>query len=146
VEGTPIDKPPTLPALVAMQMQYAASTNDWLLGRTVGEGAPAYHYMGVQFRVFDAPTATQQTRPLYRCRTGAAGAHYQSNLATCEGGVFEGLLGFVYENDPKDGAQQILRCTTPSLTAFVATLNAADCQRSGLVVIQTTLGWAYPPN
>src|SRR5262249_26455099 len=111
---------------------------------TAGEGAPTYRHTGVQFRAFDSAPATQPSRPLYRCVR--PGTHFQSNLATCEGSTTEGLLGYVYDSDPKDGARQILRCASPSGSVIVATLVADDCKNAGLSVMQEPLGWAYPPH
>jgi hypothetical protein len=138
-----LDIPKTLPALVPMYMSINLNTHDWLMSRIVGEGAPTYHYTGVQFRILDAPSATPQSRPLYRCLR--SGTHFQSNVATCEGSTPDGLLGYVYDDDPKDGAKQILRCASPSGNVDVATLVADDCKNSGLTVMKDPLGWAYPP-
>jgi hypothetical protein len=128
--------------LMPMYMSFDAS-GDWIMSRTAGEGAPAYHYNGVQFYAVAGGT-TRKTTPLYRC-LDAHGTHYQSPLFACEseGSRQEGLLGYVYTDDPGDGAKQIWRCISPSGRPIVATTNLADCNVGGYIV-QMSLGWAYP--
>jgi hypothetical protein len=126
-----------------MQMQYA-DTGDWIMSRVAGEGAPTYHYTGIAYRVLEVPAPVTATTPLYRC-LDAHGTHYQSPLAACEseGSTFESLLGYVYKDDPGNGAQQVWRCIAPTGRPIISTVNLQDCSVGGFIV-QFAVGWAYP--
>jgi hypothetical protein len=130
-------------ALIPMHMQWA-DNGDWLMSRTAGEGAPAYHYNGIEFRALEVPSATKPSLPLYRC-IDKFGTHYQSTQFQCEseGSTFESLLGYIYANDPGDGARQIWRCISPSGRPIIATIDLANCTAGGFIV-QFPVGWAYP--
>src|SRR5262245_28515898 len=132
-------RPPTIP----MYYQYR-NDGDWLMSRTAGEGAPDYHYTGIQYRVFEAPVSTAPVRPLYRC-LDAYGTHYQSPLSQCEseGSTFESLLGYIYQEDQGDGTVEIWRCISPTGRPIISTPRLADCNGGGYIV-QFSLGWAYP--
>jgi hypothetical protein len=131
--------------LVPMYMGFA-DTGDWMMSRTAGEGAPAYHYNGIEFYAIEGNTNTRPAIPLYRC-IDAHGTHYTSNVFACEseGSKQDGLLGYAYANDPGDGAKQIWRCISPSGRPIIATLNLDICRNGGYIV-QLSLGWAYPTN
>jgi hypothetical protein len=130
--------------LEPMYMQFSATTGDWIMSRTAGEGAPEYHYNGIQFYGIAVGTNTHKAVPIYRC-LDAHGTHYQSTLFQCEseGSKQEGLLTYVYAEDPGDGAKQIWRCISPTGRPIIATLNLDDCKVGGFIV-QFALGWAYP--
>jgi hypothetical protein len=123
---------------------HLADNGDWLMSLLEGEGAPKYRYTGVQFQVLEKEDAQKNTRPLYRC-VDKSGIHYQSTINNCEfeGSTFEGLLGYIYADDPGDGAHEVWRCSSPSLHTMVATAELGDCTLGGYTV-QAVLGWAYP--
>lgn len=141
--------PPVAPSLVLtrMHMSFAASANDWLMSRVIGEGAPTYTYTGVQFQVLEvAPANGPATTQWVRCRD-ANGTHFQSPVASCENvGTNEGVLGLVYPNDPGaavPAARPIYRCIGAAGKPIVATLVKSDCEAPGFTM-QGIYGYAFP--
>ena len=145
-----IDKAPAAPAvqapaakvaLVSMNMSFS-DKGDWLMSRDASEGAGAgYHFNGVAYRVFEAPPADEDTKPLYRC-LDPQGTHFQSNDFLCEkAGKLESLLGYVYVNDPGNGAKPISRCIGESGAPIVSTTRLADCDP--FIVQPVHLGFAF---
>lgn len=131
----PVAKTP----LIAMNMSFA-DNGDWLMSRDANEGAPKYHFNGIQYRVLESPSAAFASQPLYRCIDGN-GTHYQSNDFNCEGaGKEEALLGYVYSSDPGNGAQEIHRCIGASGSPIVSTTRDADCDP--FIMQNISLGWA----
>jgi hypothetical protein len=79
--------------------------------------------------------------PLYRCHD-RFGTHFQSARFDCENaGTFESLLGYVYPEDPHNGALPIMRCIGASGIPIVSTLLPADC--APFIDQHITLGWAF---
>ena len=119
--------------LIPLHSQYNAA-GDWLLSRVANEGAPAYTYTGVNFKVLDVPLASAAMLSFYRC-IDVNGTHFQAVTGNCDGvGTFNGLLGFVYRDNPSNGALPIYRCIAPSGRAIVTTVRLADCTLGGFIV------------
>ena len=137
---TPSSVPPSAP-VIALQAHLNPNTGDWLVSRTRGDGAPAYQFMGVNYRVLDAPLPN--TRPLYRC-VDSFGTHFQSNQVDCErAGTNEGLLGYMFASDPKNGAKIVRRCIGAAGHPIVSTLRISDC--APFIVQNIDLGFAIDP-
>jgi hypothetical protein len=122
-----------------------ADNGDWLMSLVAGEGSPTYRYFGVAYRVLEKQDASKATRALYRC-TDAHGTHYQTTNLKCEseGSTLEGLLGYIYADDPGDGARKLFRCISPTGRPIITTADpSSDCTIGGFIV-QLVLGWAYP--
>lgn len=147
--GTDDDAPPIGTSgpgalrLIPMHMQWD-DTGDWLMSRTAGEGAPQFHYNGVEFRALETPSSSMASVPLYRC-LDAHGTHYQSVLFACEseGSRLEGLLGYVYQDDPGDGAKELWRCIAPSGRPIITTIVPENCDNAGYIR-QYKVGYGYP--
>lgn len=136
-----VDQPPARAKtpLIAMNMSFA-DNGDWLMSRDANEGAPAYHFNGIQYRVLESPSPSFASQPLYRC-IDVNGTHFQSNDFNCEGaGREESLLGYVYTADPGNGAQEIHRCIGASGSPIVSTTRDADCDP--FILQGISLGWA----
>jgi hypothetical protein len=118
------------------------------MSRQAGEGAPEYHFNGTQYVVMDTPPASN-TQPLYRCRDDF-GTHFQSNAFNCEGlgaRLAESLLGYVYVDDPKNGAERIRRCIGVAGAPIVSMLESdvdATCTKDQWIVQSISVGYAFP--
>ena len=127
VAPPPPPPPPPAAAIVPVHLHYSAAATDHLQGLTQGEGAPAYKYEGVSFKVLTAASpATKGDIPLYRCRIGTR--HFVSNSANCEGQTVEGRLGFVYRRRVA-GSAPIYRCLKGN--DHLTTLTPVECRRNG---------------
>ena len=141
-DAAPPPPPPPPPAAdtAPIYRAYNGQIGDHLQGLTKGEGAPAWAFEMVSFKVQKAAPAASY--PLYRCRIKNSSFHFLSNAANCEGHIGEGLLGYVHKTQAA-GTKPIYRCRSPKGTDHLSTLTPAECKSAGFIV-EGTQGYALP--
>jgi hypothetical protein len=107
---------------------YNAEIGDHLQGLVANEGAPAWRYEGVGFRLHADGNAERAA--LYRCRVNGAIYHFLSNQEDCEGHVMEGLLGYL--STAEGEGLPLYRCVLG--TDHLSTLDPSECQVAGFAV------------
>jgi formylglycine-generating enzyme required for sulfatase activity len=139
VAAPPPPPPPPAAETAPIHRSYNAALGDHLQGLTQGEGAPAYRYEAVSFKV--QKVAPANSSPLYRCRMGSF--HFLSNAATCEGQTREALLGYVWKTAVQNSAP-VYRCRSANGRDHLSTQTPAECTKAGFV-IEGTQGYALRP-
>lgn len=142
----PPPPPPPPPALdkVAVHAALYELRGDWLLTRTVGEGAPTWVEKGVQFSALGSPPADgTPVAPIHRCRMLGSQTHFLSNDAACEGQIVEGPLAYVFAGQAA-GTVPLYRCYAPGAGVHITTARPADCV-APFWQVEGTQGFAFAP-
>jgi hypothetical protein len=138
------------PLLSVLFVHWNSTTGDFVSSIDPNDSDPAYKLIGADYDVLNQAQllpAGQPTVALYRCHD-AQGFHFQSLNPACAdvaGGTVEGLLGYMWEKDPGDGALRAYRCMVPGGHAAISTVTVEQCSTGGFTAI-TPLGFAYAFN
>jgi hypothetical protein len=103
---------------------YNASTTDYLLGTTKGEGSTAgFVYQKVAFNIWPTPM-DKDIQPIYRCKY--TGGHFLSTFASCEGKTSEGLQGYLLSKQYSNSTP-VYRCYKAGALIHLSTVTRTDC-------------------
>jgi hypothetical protein len=115
----------------------AAQDHEYSLSMTADSG---YTLEGAAFRVYASYSAANEaTTPLYQCM-GGAGSHFLSVAANCEGGTYQGIVGYLF-NQQVSGSTPLYRFQSQDGHDHIATTDFTEGVSLGYY-FEATLGYA----